>query len=222
VSQVKIQGNASGTGAFTIAAPNSNTDRTLTLPDATGTSVLDTASQTLTNKTLGSGLVMGASAITAGTVVASTSGTSIDFTSIPSWVKRVTVMCSGVSTNGSSQYQVQLGDSGGIENTGYTSNCVALAAPSTVAIQTLTSGIPILYTTFIAASTTFTTTLNISLLDSATNLWVFNANSARTDALGQCLTSGSKSLSATLDRVRITTVNGTDTFDAGSINILWE
>jgi hypothetical protein len=34
--------------------------------------------------------------------------------------------------------------------------------------------------------------------------------------------SGTKSLSATLDRIRITTVNGTDTFDAGSINILYE
>jgi hypothetical protein len=37
MSLVKIQGNASGTGEFTIAAPNSNTNRTLTLPDATGT-----------------------------------------------------------------------------------------------------------------------------------------------------------------------------------------
>jgi len=37
MSLIKLQGNASGTGAFTIAAPNSNTDRTLTLPDATGT-----------------------------------------------------------------------------------------------------------------------------------------------------------------------------------------
>lgn len=52
MSLVKVQGNASGTGIFTVAAPNSNTDRTLTLPDATGTAVLDTATQTLTNKTL--------------------------------------------------------------------------------------------------------------------------------------------------------------------------
>ena len=37
MSLVKIQGNASGTGIFTVAAPNSNTDRTLTLPDNTGT-----------------------------------------------------------------------------------------------------------------------------------------------------------------------------------------
>lgn len=162
------------------------------------------------------------SQLVSGTVQASTSGTSIDFTSIPSGVKRITVMFQGVSTNGSSQYQVQLGDSGGIENTGYTSLCTALAAPSTVAVQTLASGIPILFTTFIGSSTVFTAVLNISLLDSATNLWVFNANAARTDASASCITTGNKALSATLDRVRITTVNGTDTFDAGSINILYE
>jgi hypothetical protein len=40
MSLVKVQGNASGTGIFTVAAPNSNTDRTLTLPDATGTIAL--------------------------------------------------------------------------------------------------------------------------------------------------------------------------------------
>jgi hypothetical protein len=42
MSLVKVQGNASGTGIFTIASPNSNTDRTLTLPDNTGT-ILTTA-----------------------------------------------------------------------------------------------------------------------------------------------------------------------------------
>ncbi len=45
MSLVKVQGNASGTGIFTIAAPNSNTDRTLTLPDSTGT--IATAESTL-------------------------------------------------------------------------------------------------------------------------------------------------------------------------------
>ena len=52
MSLIKLSGNPSGTGAFTIAAPNSNTDRTLTLPDATGTVVTDSATQTLTNKTI--------------------------------------------------------------------------------------------------------------------------------------------------------------------------
>jgi len=45
MSVVKVQGNPSGTGIFTIASPNSNTDRTLTLPDQTGT-VLTNATTT--------------------------------------------------------------------------------------------------------------------------------------------------------------------------------
>jgi len=48
------------------------------------------------------------------------SGTSIDFTGIPSWVKRITVMFDGVSVSGTSRVMVQLGDSGGVETTGYT------------------------------------------------------------------------------------------------------
>jgi hypothetical protein len=52
MSQVTLQGNASGTGVFTIAAPNSNTNRTLNLPDAAGDVVLTTATQTLTNKSI--------------------------------------------------------------------------------------------------------------------------------------------------------------------------
>jgi hypothetical protein len=56
-----------------------------------------------------------------GTAVASTSGTSIDFTSIPAWVKKITVMFDRVSTNGTSFVQVQLGTSGGFVITGYVS-----------------------------------------------------------------------------------------------------
>jgi hypothetical protein len=52
MSQVTLQGNASGTGIFTLAAPNSNTNRTLNLPDAAGDVVLTTATQTLTNKSI--------------------------------------------------------------------------------------------------------------------------------------------------------------------------
>jgi len=55
------------------------------------------------------------------TAVASTSGTSIDFTSIPSGVKRITVMFNGVSTSGTSNTQVQIG-SGSVETSGYSSS----------------------------------------------------------------------------------------------------
>jgi hypothetical protein len=209
MSLIKVSGNASGTGTFEIAAPNSNTNRTLTLPDATGTVVLDTATQTLTNKTIQGG------AITSGTAVASTSGTSIDFTSIPSWVKRITVMFNGVSTSGTSPILIQLGDSGGVENTGYVSLAAQITA-STVTNTTSTAGLIQVFAA-VAANTLNGSTI-ISLFDS--NTWVSQGCSAYTDR--QVTSAGSKTLSATLDRVRITTVGGTDTFDAGSINILYE
>ena len=147
-------------------------------------------------------------------------GTSIDFTSIPSWVKRITVMFKGVSTSGASTpWLIQLGDSGGVEITGYlaTSSRIVVAAVSTLAS---TAGFPI--TVDNTAANICHGSMTITLLDLSTNSWVASgvfANSAGTEG---ATVAGSKSLSATLDRVRITTTNGTDTFDAGSINIMYE
>jgi len=152
------------------------------------------------------------SAIVSGTAQASTSGTSIDFTGIPSWVKRITVMFNGVSTNGSSAIIVQLGDSGGVETTGYNST----AQNANNAGADYSTGFPI--NNGSAASLAYSGLLTIALL--GTNGWVFNSMMR---AAGFVLFgAGQKSTSDTLDRVRITTVNGTDTFDAGSINILYE
>ena len=86
--------NSSGGGSVTLQEPTTASDVTLSLPAANTTIVGTDATQTLTNKTIQGG------AVTSGTAVASTSGTAIDFTSIPSWVKRITVMFSGVSTSG--------------------------------------------------------------------------------------------------------------------------
>jgi hypothetical protein len=60
MSKIALQGNISGTGTLTIAAPNTNTDRTLTLPDATGAVVLADAAQTLTNKSIAASQLTGA------------------------------------------------------------------------------------------------------------------------------------------------------------------
>jgi hypothetical protein len=158
------------------------------------------------------------SAIVSGTSQASTSGTSIDFTGIPSWVKRITVMFNGVSTNGTSQPIFQLGDSGGVETTGYTTVASSITNVGTNASAAYTNGWQI-YSS--AATRVIQGNIVFVLIDSSTNTWSGTGMFA-TELPATLWTCGTKALSATLDRVRITTVNGTDTFDAGSINILYE
>jgi len=217
MSSVIIAGNTSGT--ITLDAPNVAGTTTLTLPTTTDTLVGRTTTDTLTNKTLTSpvmaGTPTGVGVLTSGTSVASTSGTSIDFTSIPSWVKRITVMFSGVSTNGTSLLLIQLGDSGGIENTNYLGR---------VSDVTVTSGFSSGFTLCSdnSAASIYHGQAILSLLNNASNLWVESSILGRSDNANVYQGGGSKSLSDTLDRIRITTVNGTDTFDAGSINILFE
>jgi hypothetical protein len=157
------------------------------------------------------------SAITAATAQASTSGTSIDFTGIPSWVKRITVMLDIVSTNGTSAIQLQLGDSGGVETSGYAST-VSSVSNSAYGSNVLTSGVPV--NNGSAAAASYSGVLTCVKLNG--NLWATSISCIRTDVAVAFFGGGNKTLSDTLDRVRITTVNGTDTFDAGSINILYE
>lgn len=151
-----------------------------------------------------------------GTAVASTSGTSIDFTAIPSWVKRVTVMFSGVSTSGTSNYLIQIG-AGSVEATGYLSS-LGNFGNSASAATTATTGFGI----YNARGATAVIHGNATLTLVGSNVWVFSANMGDTSNAAQLLSAGNKTLAGSLDRVRITTVNGTDTFDAGTINIMWE
>jgi hypothetical protein len=152
--------------------------------------------------------------LVSGTAVASTSGTSIDFTSIPSWVKRITVMFSGVSTSGTSSIIIRLGTSSGVEATNY------LGSGWTANTSNTLNSTGFLTSVDTAATSIWHGSAILSLI--TTNTFVMQSVISRSDAGTSALGSGSKSLSGTLDRVRITTVNGTDTFDAGSINILYE
>jgi hypothetical protein len=161
--------------------------------------------------------------IASGTAVASTSGTSIDFTSIPSWVKRITVMLNGISTNSTSNLILQLGDSGGIETSSYTgSGGYITAGGSNATLNSTTTGFLLSGQTN-AAAYSYTGIYTLSLIDSATNTWVFAGQSSTSDTTARVFYgSGAKATSAALDRIRLTTANGTDTFDAGSINIMYE
>lgn len=155
--------------------------------------------------------------LTQGTAVASTSGTSIDFTAIPSWVKRITIGLNGVSTNGSSILQVQIGSSsGGLETTGYASQ--ASTFNNTPGGVGFTSGFAL---TAIEAST-YVWSGVVQLVNVSGNIWVTSGTLMTNTANSTTLFAGNKTISSVLDRVRITTVNGIDTFDAGSINILYE
>jgi hypothetical protein len=157
-------------------------------------------------------------AFVAGTAVASTSGTSIDFTSIPSWVKRITVMFAGVSTNGTSSIQIQLGDSGGIETSGYLGALLRTGTSTLSTVQYPTTGF--LIANDVGAADDHSGIAVISLLGS--NNWCNASQVSETASTVFFSGSGNKALSDVIDRVRITTVNGTDTFDAGTINILYE
>lgn len=153
--------------------------------------------------------------LVSGTAVASTSGTSIDFTSIPAGVRRITVMWNGVSTNGTSSPLVQLGASGGVVTSGYGGSS-SLSA-STVTTQNFTTGFGDRSQDAAAVRTGSWTITNVS-----GNIWVCSGVLGRSDSAASSVTGGAVTLGGTLDRVRITTVAGTDTFDAGSINILYE
>ena len=148
----------------------------------------------------------------------STSGTSIDFTGIPSWAKKITVMFAGVSTNVTSSICVQIGDSGGIENTGYICTYVGFGGTNNVVGGINSNMFPVGMTSISTGSTHGMCIL--TLIES--NTWVEFASTARAQELYLFTSSGSKTLSSTLDRIRITTVNGTDTFAAGQINVLYE
>lgn len=155
--------------------------------------------------------------LTSGTAL-TVSGATNDFTSIPSWAKRITVSFSGVSTNGTSLPIVQLGDAGGVEAVDYAG---AVWSPAGSLGAALSTGFAVLAA--MAATTVMHGSVTLTLVDASTNTWAatslmgLSAASTNVHLMG-----GSKSLSATLDRIRVTTVNGTDTFDAGKVNILYE
>jgi hypothetical protein len=186
---------------------------------AVGTSEI-ASSVTLTTPTLSSpvtsGTPSGVGVLTSDTAKTAT-GTSVDFTGIPSWVKRITVMFNGVSTNGSSFVLVRVG-SGSIQTSGYDST--ASAGANVGQYHSTTAGF---FSTYPAQASNgvLKGTMVLTLLNS--NTWVQSGNIS--DSAYQLVNSGSSgsvTLSSTLDRIRITTVNGTDVFDAGSINILYE
>lgn len=160
-------------------------------------------------------LVNGVQQNAIGTNTATTSGTSVDFaSSLPAGIKKITVVLNDVSTSGTSHKLLQLGDSGGIENTAYISTSGRLDGSTD--ITSSTAGF-VIYT----QGATDTAAVVITLFNVTGNTWIASHAGSLAAARG-IFGGGSKSLSATLDRLRLTTVGGADTFDAGSINIFYD
>jgi hypothetical protein len=158
--------------------------------------------------------------LTQGAATASTSGTSIDFTGLPSGLKRIIVSWGSGSTNGSSIPMLQLGDSGGVETTGYLGGAATVVSAGATSGANSTAGF--LLAGSMASTIILHVTAILTLIDPATNTWACSVSGGRSDAANMICGGGTKSLSGTLDRIRLTTVTGSDTFDAGTINILYE
>ena len=202
MSNLTVRGNVSGTGTVILESPNTNTNRTLTLPDATGSISMSVL----------------------GTVQASTSGTSIDFTGIPSWATRIKVFLVGVSTSGTSLPVVRIGDSGGIEATGYAGSGTHSNGSGFTGVSNATTNGFTLCGLWSAGDFMYAV-LTLSRYNANSTDWVSSHSGGLPGALSNPAFiggGGQKSLSDVLDRIRITTVNGTDTFDSGSINIMYE
>ncbi len=211
-----------GTGASTASGARTN----LGVPANDGTGATGTWAINVTGTASNGGVTSvnsktGAvqSVLTLGTAVAA-SGANIDITGIPSWVRRITVMFNGVGTDlfNPSKYLVQIGDSGGIEDTGYISYSVRMGGSSVASGGTETTGFVINQATTTGAG--ISGQMIISSFGS--NVWTESGFFATTSGGNGMPTGGAKTLSGTLDRIRITTVGGTDTYTTGSINILYE
>ncbi len=191
-------------------------------PNGTGDLVLDgqkwpqadgSANQTL--RTDGAGQTSWGENITLGTEVATTSGTAVDFTGIPAGVKRITIMLNEVSLDGTDQIYVQLGDAGGIETTGYVASASQLRDTTPLTISS-TTAFPINFgnATYIVSAVMHFYRMN------ASHLWVsghYGKKATDRTVVG----GGTKTLSGELTQVRVTR-SGTDNFDAGSVNIMYE
>ena len=191
MSSVIISGDTSG--AITVSAPAVAGTNTLTLQAATATNSVNTL----------------------GTAVASTSGTSIDFTALPAWVKRITVMFNGTSLSSTADILVQLGTgSTTFTTSGYTST-YCLCGGGGNALSTSTAGFVVR-----VALAAGLNSGNMIINNVSGNIWVAGSNVKR-ETTGVGFGAGEVTLGAVLTAVRITTTS-TDTFDAGSVNILYE
>jgi hypothetical protein len=198
------------------AADNIASNVTFTLPSADGTS--GQVLQTNGSGTLSFGTI--SASFTLGTPVASTSGTSITFTGIPSGVKQIIIMLNEVSTDGSDPLCIRIGDSGGIETSGYSAFVASIGNSNTT--QTGSSGNSYQIESALPAGSGNTRSGNIvlNLQDSSDYTWVLSGT-IKGSGPYVSVSAGKKSLSAVLDRVSVSSTSTFNSFSAGEINIMY-
>jgi hypothetical protein len=214
-----IKLKSSGGGDVTLDVPSTASTYTLTIPASTGT-VINTAPGTSGNVLTSNGTTWTSTApttyssTTLGTPTASTSGTTITYTGIPSTAKRIVMMWSLVQTSGSADKLMRLGTAGGIVSTGYSGSGGANGGA-----QNFTTGFGI-YSR--GSTNVINGAIELELLDSTNNIWVAFGATGLSDAASFQVTAGRVALSGPLTQVQFTTSNGTDTFTAGSVNIIYQ
>lgn len=196
-------------GSVTLDVPAVAGSSLITVPAVTGTLITTADADTVTPAMLSQPL-------TRMTAQNSTSGTSIDFTGIPSWARRITVLFNGVSTNGISLVRVQIGG-GSVETSGYVAGCSQVGTGAVAA--TSTAGFDFHHG---APSAADVKSGQFTVYNVSGNQWVASYVITNTNNGYHQIGGGTKTTAAALDRVRVTTVNGTDTFDSGSVNVLYE
>jgi hypothetical protein len=203
-----------GTGVSSLTAYSVICGGTTSTNPVQSVASVGTSGQVLTSNGAGAlPTFQASSGATMGTPVASTSGTSIDFTGIPSTATQIAITFAGVSVSGIGAFIIQIGKSGGVETSSYVSSIQVNGGT----LNQETAGFAI--NNFTSATVAISGTATLTLHNLSTNTWVISGVLGRDDAAGVLVFGGKKSLAGTLDRVRVTTVAGTDTFDAGSINI---
>jgi len=186
-----IKLNTASGGGVILTGANTASDKTITVPAADGTMQL----------------IQQATAVSA-------SGTSVDFTGIPSWAKRITVMFSGVSLSGTDNFLIRIGPSGGVETSSYSSS--SIYGGSATGSGSSSSGFLL-----IDGSAANVISGIITLVNLTGNTWVYNGMGSSDGSTVIVYGTGVKTIASTLSVVSITRT-GTNTFDAGTINIMYE
>lgn len=184
-----------------------------------GTTAISISTSQVVTGTVGNVMLISGTAKTAVTDFTTTA----DFTGIPSWVKRITMVFDGISLSGSDNMLVQIGDSGGLETTGY----VSVGANSRDGLTTVGATSTTGFIVYNGSNATNYFYGSIRIENTSGNTWVASVVGTLGTSGGVPSTAnstaggGSKTLSATLDRITLTRA-GTNTFDAGTVNIFYE